>query len=1839
MYIPISIIAPIISFLLFGQIIETQETPSSTEETFLNCGSTILHEELSKKDPSYRSAQEKYETMIFQTLKNRRRSLKSNNSFTLPVVFHIVHENGNENISDALIQQGLDDLNEAFANTGYYDPNTGVNTGIQFCLAQQDPDGQSTTGINRIQHPLTNVDMDSEDRMLKDLMRWQPIHYINVWLVKEICRGGGGCGVAGYAYLPGAHGGNVDGIVMEARWMGRSKASSTVLVHEMGHYLGLYHTFDGGCDNDDCARNGDRVCDTPPDQSTVAVPCGGSANTCNTDTNSGFATDQVDMFWNYMDYGRFDCYSAFTQGQTDRMVATIEGRRASLLESLACFAPCTENLSVSITPDVSEIEVGSSITFSPNGTNTDRYKWYLNRVLQDSTENWTHQFDQVGGFQIVVRGGNNDPGCFIAADTLQIRVVCTIDASFAVDTTTIIAGDTLDFTNNSTNYNNLEWSINGNTVGNGEVLTHIFNSVGAFNVTLKATNDFCEDFFQQFITVIDPADCDQTPVLINIRDVSGEDYHVFDDGTSVHRKIANNGVEVFKLNNQKNIDWSRRRFDLSTGNTAINRLGGSIYTVSHNGGLVKLYKQGREGLLEWSTQTQSSINATKTPLVSANRSDEVLVGIEFEEAGTPFFHLNKLDGNGNLLWSSRFEEGVLEKVLLDDIGESYVVLSNPSDSRSLRILKIGATGTVDWVKELNNPSPLSFNKDWCVLSEDGGIILFFSFGLPVEYKIFSLGANGQILWTNLFSSNAALLTIELPTLRKGLGNNYHLLFNHRGNSFSIATINNKGDVNNIRQYFQPITGGLTNERIQLEVNEGNGAYVVDFGQNLEDFTTIWRSLAFSDPAGTFGECVASEPIDFFLDPSQVILTDITLMQSAGPNFVNEAIDLVDGLPVTVVPLCYNFQAPELTLEVSDAAFCGGIVSATATVCNIGNLVLEGEVPINFYNGNPISGGALVDVQFLPFILRPDSCFSLALQIQGENLDSLYGIVNVDAYFADLFGEGDEPGNFIFECDYNNNVDSVEVIQDNTAAMPISLGSDTTLCTFDSLILNATDQFAEYRWQDNSTDSIFVAVGPGTYFVEAVSLCGDIIRDSLIIESVPNLNLDLGPDIERCENGVIPLNAGGQFISYLWQDGSTDSIFTAWEDGLFWVEAIDQCGVVYSDTVRITVDMNQQFDLGSDQVICNNQTLSITGPTGFQQYRWFPTTYLDCDTCTSVTITPDGMIKDSSITYQLLATSSLGCISTDSVLVQFSGAIFSSDTISLCDGDTLFYQGAIIIDSITVVDTLVTTQGCDSITTLVVQLEDTIETFDMISICEGDSVQLFGNWIDQPGLYFEAFTAVSGCDSIHTVEVFTEPILSVSDTLSICPGDTILLFGEMVTDSGIYTSRRPAIQGCDTLLSTTVQLSTPFTITDTINICPGDTILLFGEMVTDSGIYTSSRPAIQGCDTLLSTTVQLSTPITITDTINICPGDTILLFGEMVTDSGIYTSRRPAIQGCDTLLSTTVQFSTSFTTTDTLTICPGDSTLVFGEWVQNEGLYQDSMSDCDSLVQVRVIWDVVPIAYDTFEICQNDTLFVYDIEISSPGSYQSQIPAGDGCDSLLQIEVRLREISTSIDTLYICSGDSVSVFGTFIEAPGRYQEFSATEDGCDSVTIIDVFLLNNPMVTILLPEVYQINQGDFVQLFPDVPPSVEFTYEWFPTTGLSCSDCLDPNASPDTTTQYQITLTDREGCRYFASTIVMVEESTYIEVPNVFSPNGDGQNDILSIRTDSNVEQISLLQVFDRWGNLVYELRNFTPNDPNLGWNGVVNGQRQNSGVFVYYLEAKGSEGQIWQKSGEFLLLN
>jgi gliding motility-associated-like protein len=429
-------------------------------------------------------------------------------SYVLPVVFHIINQNPGS-VTDQQILDALKNLNDAFARTGPYAVGSGVDTRIQFCLAQLDPDGGNTTGITRTTSFFTDVDQDLENGRLKNLVVWDPGRYINIWYITSIkseiiakfsCGQWTRITEGGYATMPPGFD-STDGIVVTG--------FGTLLAHELGHYLGLYHTFEGlDCSNANCATYGDRVCDTPPDGSIGnSLSCNQPQNSCSTDTLSGFAVDVPDLINNFMDYGNDACHNAFTEGQAVRMRAAIVTQRSGLLQN-ECAKPCAESIIAGFTRDNPYPLPGDLVSFSNTSTGASNYQWLINGTVFSTGTNFSYSFSSKGKFKITLRAYNADANCY-ATYTDYVIVTCGVEARFYPDKREIASKasiylDSIYFTNRSVGATTYQWLMSNDAgmgeqlVGSGPDLQYVFQNPANYNVRLIANNATCADTTETF---------------------------------------------------------------------------------------------------------------------------------------------------------------------------------------------------------------------------------------------------------------------------------------------------------------------------------------------------------------------------------------------------------------------------------------------------------------------------------------------------------------------------------------------------------------------------------------------------------------------------------------------------------------------------------------------------------------------------------------------------------------------------------------------------------------------------------------------------------------------------------------------------------------------------------------------------------------------------------------------------------------------------------------------------------------------------------------------------------------------------------------------------------------------------------------------------------------------------------------------------------------------------------------------------------------------------------------------------------------------------------------------
>lgn len=208
---------------------------------------------------------------------------------------------------------------------------------------------------------------------------------------------------------------------------------------------------------------------------------------------------------------------------------------------------------------------------------------------------------------------------------------------------------------------------------------------------------------------------------------------------------------------------------------------------------------------------------------------------------------------------------------------------------------------------------------------------------------------------------------------------------------------------------------------------------------------------------------------------------------------------------------------------------------------------------------------------------------------------------------------------------------------------------------------------------------------------------------------------------------------------------------------------------------------------------------------------------------------------------------------------------------------------------------------------------------------------------------------------------------------------------------------------------------------------------------------------------------------------------------------------------------------------------------------------------------------------------------------------------------------------------------------FYNAVGNFSitTIATNSTGCKDTTRQNIYI--NPLPTVSMPGQITVQAGFPVTIPATYSPNT-VSWLWSPAAGLSCTTCPTPDAGPKFDTRYQVYFTDRNGCvNTGAVLLVVICKNSNLFIPNTFSPNGDGSNDIFYPR-GKGLERVKTLRIFNRWGEVVFERYNFPVNDPLSGWDGKYKNQSPKADVYIWQAEVFCDNGDIIKLNGNVSLI-
>lgn len=1225
--------------IIFSHFLSAQKT----NEVFSGCGTDqLLH-----NDEKLLGDQKKLDLDAYTYISTRVKSQhKSLTTYTIPVVVHIVHQGGSENISDAQVQTAIANFNTI------YSKNSGEQ--IQFCLAQTDPNGNPTTGITRNFSSLTTETMEVHDIALKDLNRWPPTCYLNIWIVKEILSLSSGSGVAGYAYFPSAHGLNMDGLVIEAQYFGVSLQYDAIGAHEVGHYFGLYHTFEGGCSNFNCLQEGDNVCDTPPDQTTFAS-CIPPTNSCSTDADdtgiyNPYTADVSDNSENYMDYATISCYLNFTGEQYFRMNYFLANVRSSLLNCNSCASSCPAPVTANITtPSTStNITTTSSVNFVGTVSNSSSYQWYINtNTILGTALSVSYTFNTPGLYWMKFKAITANPSsCSNDIDSILINVQDILtppstDSIIAPDTICVNQSFTVTNTNTASTY---YWNFCSGNVNTTPVATNLGNPGGLLQLPVFTQIYKDAGNYYMFVTNNQPG----TPSSL-VRLHFGSSLSSMP--TTVNLGNPNNALPDGYLQDLKIVNENGHYYGIVTGGWA-------------NGGNGTTTASPRMVRLDFGNSLMNTPTAATLGNIGSWNYPQ---NLEIFQSGGNYYGF-VLDVNGNTVSRLDFGNSISNTpthTTLPNISSlnypAGLSIINYQNNWYGYIVNLGIVGT-------NSITVLNFGNSLTNIPTEVTVNTSTTINTPCAISVIpDCGGLSGIIGTY---QQDHLITLNFPNGPVGtivttdLGNianvNHPVSFNRYRVADTLFTfVPNAGNNTISRLEFLSCTNSsIPSSTLQnpppISFNSP-GIYEITLttDETLITESTICKQVVVIDcncPILTISNDTT------ICTGASVILTTTgastySWLPSTGLNAITGAVVIATPTVTTTYTVIGTTLGPELVFNNDFSLGNVGFIN-DYTYMQLGYTAGTYFVGNDLYtnNPNPQWSGHTNPVSDMYSTFQYANVVSTLWEQTVNNLQQ-----NVNYTFSFWSSRG------AAGPQYKRGHYEVHFIGDVTGDVVVSdfLAIQTVQSTW------FWDESPSVIWNSQGNNTVTIRIknvetnGDGNqYGIDDISLkliCKDTAITTVTVnDSNTGGILQLGNDISLCLSGTHTFDAGAGFKEYTWQDGSTNQTFTAFGVGKYWVTVKNFCSsFVQSDTALITLAPTPSLELGNDTIFCSGESIQLNySSTGtFSTFQWSPASGLSCTNCANPVARPLATTK-----YYLSASTSKGCTNMDSISINIKKAV-------------------------------------------------------------------------------------------------------------------------------------------------------------------------------------------------------------------------------------------------------------------------------------------------------------------------------------------------------------------------------------------------------------------------------------------------------------------------------------------------------------------------------------------------------------------------------------------------------
>lgn len=829
------------------------------------------------------------------------------------------------------------------------------------------------------------------------------------------------------------------------------------------------------------------------------------------------------------------------------------------------------------------------------------------------------------------------------------------------------------------------------------------------------------------------------------------------------------------------------------------------------------------------------------------------------------------------------------------------------------------------------------------------------------------------------------------------------------------------------------------------------------------------------------------------------------------------------------------------------------------------------------------------------------------------------------------------------------------VTETPSLMPVIIGP-LEFCEGSGTTLDAGAGYASYTWSTGDTTQTIQVTTGGNFGVMVMDATGCTGSTNATTIAHPNPAITIGGSATYCIGGSTILDAGTGYTAYMWSNGDTTPTITVSAPGLYSVDVIDAFGCMGSGSVNVTESTSLQPVITGNNTFCENGSTTLNAGSGFATYLWS-----DASMNQNLVVNTPG-------TYAVTVTDGGSCMGNTSI------------TVSEVLPPSAVVQSAV--------------QLCNTIAGgSVINLYDLVTAGDMsgswTDVDQSGAVGLFTNlnFNNIPAGDYQ-FTYTTNSAVAPCPEATYQVIVTVLDCT--CPDVLFFNAAPMCNASGVLdlSSIENTTEPGTWALIQTPPGSNPGTLNGTI----------FTATDSDQGQYTfqyslQNQPP-PGCPLDYQVNVQVDQAVDAgipSQPLAYCADeDQIVSLISMITGAdadGTWTetSAIPSTSGAFNAANGTFEFKEQVPGTYTFQYslmangtCPGDASTVtvLINPLPTVTITNPSTLDCVNPTQsldasgsssgpgYTIVWTGPGLVIDGNENTLQPT-------INKPGIYvlsiTENISSCEGTASVVVIQNAAAPRSALVtDQNPSCFGDQnglISVDQVIGGTPpyqynlnnapfasnssftdlmaGTYTLALQDATGCKWDTTL--ILVEPSEIGITLGPDIQLGLGQTatVEASINLPQNEIDTILWSPDDVIECINtiCTEANIITTNTVTLTATVYDLYGCEASDQIRIVINKDRKLYVPNTFSPNGDGINDIFFISADPDqVLKIKKLSIYNRWGEELFNDTDFLPNDPAHGWDGSFRNVLINPEVFVYHVEVEYVDGEIENLTGDVTLM-